>query len=426
MSIRAMEVVGDTLYAVAGQNVYQVNSALETTQIGQIDTAYLSEGPVYIESNASQVGFFDAVGAWVWEEGAWLGIDLPYVGDVGMPASQDTLTMLSQPSTYNIWQSNPNDLTTWDALNFTTEDGDSDWITGMVAIHDQLIVFKQWSTSFYVNEGNLGFTYGRLPGIYPAIGCMVQASIAVIAEQVLFLGQQQGAGPKVYAIGSYEPQAVSTYAIENRMAEYPPEVVAAAYGFAYEQAGHTFYVLTFPWAGGGETWVLDLKETGRLGKPVWHQRAGFWGGRFLQYDGTCAVQFGGVVYMGSAGSNNIWKLDLDNFQDDGQTRKILRSWRSIAEPTMATEKVNWLDIKCQTGKGVPQGTNPQLMLRQSFDDGASWSAERWKAIGMAGQTMQDIRFNRLGATKRGLNSDRIFELSSTDPYFPAFIGAEVG
>ena len=50
---------------------------------------------------------------------------LPF-SPVGMPCSIDTLTLCTQPGTYKIWQSNVNDLTTWPALNFTTEDGNAE------------------------------------------------------------------------------------------------------------------------------------------------------------------------------------------------------------------------------------------------------------------------------------------------------------
>ena len=45
---------------------------------------------------------------------------------------------------------------------------------------------------------------------------------------------------------------------------------------------------------------------------------------------------------------------------------------------------------------------------------------------MTGQLNIDVKFTRLGATKRGLNSDRTFELSSTDVFFPGLLGAEIG
>ena len=416
---RAARTAGNLLYAVSGANVYSLTPSLVPTLLGTLAT---SSGPAYIVANDTQVGFFDSVGLKVWDGANLNTVTLPYSGPVGMPAYIDTLCLLTQPGTFNIWQCDSNDLTTWNPLSFTTEDGNAEFVIGLAALHDQVVVFKQYSTCFYVNEGNPGFAFGRLTGVYPVTGCVNATSIAVLNEKVLWLGQNKNENAKVYVLEGYQPQEISTYAIENSINAY--STYQDAYALAYGQDGHPFYVLNFP--SGNQTWVLDLKETGLLKTPVWHERAAFQSGLFGLYAGSTAVQFNGQVYMGDYRNGNLYRLDLDNFQDAGQTRKWLRSWRATVVPSMATEKCNYLDIQCGTGIHVPIGTNPQIVLRQSFDRGYNWSAERYGAIGKTGETMNDIRFTRLGATNRGLNSDRIFELSSTDNFKPAFMASEVG
>jgi hypothetical protein len=418
-SIRAMRVVEGLLYVISGNTAVRIEANGSGTNLGNIGT---TTGQAYIVANQTQIGFFDSTGLWVWTPGgsSWANVTLPFSGAVGMPAYQDTLCLLTQPGTQTIWQCDSGDLTSWQSLNFTEEDGNNDNVVGLVAIHDQVIVFKVNSLCFYVNAGLNGFVYQRLAGIFPAIGAVTASAIVTVSDRVLFLGQTQDGGPRVYRIDGYQPVEVSTYAIDYQMTNF---TVLDAFAFGYTQEGHSFYVLTFP--TGNVTYVNDLKESDLMRFPVWHQRAGFNNGLLTAYTVSCAAQSGGVIYMGDNNSSNIYTADLNSFLDNGQPRKWLRSWRAQAEAAYATEKCNYLNIQCQTGVQVPVGTNPQVVLRQSFDDGNNWSAEQYAAIGMQGETMTNLNFPRLGSTRRGLNSDRVFELSSTDNFVPAFMGAEI-
>jgi hypothetical protein len=79
----------------------------------------------------------------------------------------------------------------------------------------------------------------------------------------------------------------------------------------------------------------------------------------------------------------------------------------------------------ETGINVPAGTTPQIVLRWSDDGGNTWSDERIVEVGAKGQTATTVKFNRLGSTRRFGGSDRIFELSSSDPFMVAILDADV-
>lgn len=426
--LRALITVGSGFYAIAGNTAYSISSGLVATALGTIGT---SVGPATILFNATfttqpnHIGFFDPTGIWVWIPAfnTFQPVTPPFSGTLGPPTYLDGFATLVQAGTFNIWQSGANDFTNWNGLNFTTEDGNAEPAVAVVALHDQFLVFKQNSYCPFVNAGLNGFVFERLEGVYPAVGCVSAQTVVRFADVICWLGQTDNGAPKIYLTASYQPDPVSNYAIENDIASY--STVADAYAFGYTQEGHDFYVISFPTAG--HTWTLDLKETRLLKTPVWHERALFNPNTgFTLYPGTCAAQLGGQVYMGDAFSGNIYRLDLTNFQDNGQMRKWLRSWRAIAGATKyETEKCNYLDVQMETGDRVPNGTNPQLVLRQSFDGARNWSAERYQPAGKPGEYMKDVRFTRLGATRRGLNSDRVFELSSTEVFFPALLGAEI-
>ena len=84
-----------------------------------------------------------------------------------------------------------------------------------------------------------------------------------------------------------------------------------------------------------------------------------------------------------------------------------------------------LVIDMQTGEQVPNGANPQVMLRWSDDGGRTWSDQRIVAVGQLGQTNQSVKFNRLGATRRNRGSNRIYEITSYDAFPVSIISAEL-
>lgn len=425
--VRRMRPVGNTIYAVGGNTAYSVTGGVVTA----LGTLLTSTGDVTIEvnstrtANPNQIGFFDRLQPYCWTPATstFSAIAMPFAGPVGDTASLETLTLALQAGSYNVYQSNPNDLTTWNPLAFTTEDGNPEPVIALQEMGDQICFLKSYSLCFYVNAGLNPFSFQRLDGIYPLIGIAAEDSVVQVNNIICFLGQTRDGGPRVFIMPGYAPEQMSTFAIENTISNYA--TISDAVGWSYIQGGHMFYGLNFPTAGA--TWVLDITESRNLRVPVWHQRAGFAAGNFTIYDAQTFAQLGNVVYAGSRSTGQVYKLDLTTSLDNNGTRKWLRSWRALQGPAdFTTDKCNYLDIQMDTGNGVPVGTNPQLMLEQSFDNGDTWSAQRFQSAGQTGQTSATVRFRRLGAVKRGLNNDRTFRLSATDQMNNAIVGADIG
>jgi hypothetical protein len=133
----------------------------------------------------------------------------------------------------------------------------------------------------------------------------------------------------------------------------------------------------------------------------------------------------GQGVLGDYLTGNLYAFNPTTLLDNGVQRKWVRQWRAVGTGTIAAVSYKFLVVKMQTGINVPSGTTPRLMLRWSDDGGRSWSNERILYAGATGQTTQVIRFNRLGMTRRYAGSDRIFELSSSDPFMMTIQDAEV-
>lgn len=421
--IRALHTVEQFLYAVAGPNVYQVSTAFGAVKIGTLNT---TSGPVSIIDNGyrvpgssagGQVAVSDSTAMWVWNGSTFALVAWPGVNPPGTLVFQDTFGLCNEQNTFNVWQSNISDLSTWNGLNFGLAQGSSDNIVTIAQMHRQIVILKERHIEFWINAGNAGFVFQRLDGVYPDIGCAAAASVWNTGDQIAWLGQDASGQGSVYMMEGYKPERVSSYAIEQEIAQYP--TISDAVGWSYLQLGHRFYGLTFPSAG--KTWVLDITATQQMKQPVWHERASFSNGSFGAYEPQTMTLFAGKVIAGSSTSGNLYLLDPNNFTDNGAVRKWLRSWRAHKETQVMSNRYNVLEIDMETGTTGPSA-NPQLVLRYT-DDSHTWSHERWTAAGQSGVYNQRTRFRRLGMERRGLGNDRVFELSSTDPFKVALLGA---
>ncbi|MDE2439730.1 MAG: hypothetical protein KGP14_01805 [Betaproteobacteria bacterium] len=404
---------GGNLYVVSGSGLYAVTAGWAGALLGTLQTA---SGPVSIIDNGSQVAVFDGVAGYCWNGTSFVTLSLPFTGPM-VANYQDGFGIVNALGTGYWYQSNYKDLITWQALNFGTADGKPDPIVGLGDIHREVWLFGTSSTEVWINAGNSGFAFQRLTGVFIETGCAAPWSICKMGEGLVWLGQSDGGQGVVYLSKGYQPQRISTHAIEAALKGYA--TIADAIGYSYQDAGHTFYVLTFPTAN--VTWCYDA-TTG-----LWHQRAGFSAGQFTRHAGNAYAFFNGLHVIGDYASGNLYSFNLENYTDNGLPRKWVRSWRALPSGKAVDKPIRFdsLRLDLETGITVPAGTNPQIVLRWSDDGGHKWSNEHLAAWGTTGATAQRVKWNRLGSTRRNSGLDRIFEVSSSDPVRAALIGAEM-
>lgn len=70
----------------------------------------------------------------------------------------------------------------------------------------------------------------------------------------------------------------------------------------------------------------------------------------------------------------------------------------------------FLDMEVGMGNPVDPGTDPQVSMTYSNDDGKTWSSELWCSYGMIGEYQARAVFHRLGAGRK-----RRFRFTVTDP-----------
>ena len=414
--IRGMAIMASTLYVVSGNQVYSVSTSWIAALIGSISTGpgYALTGPVSMIANETQLAIFDGVNGWLVTGGVLSQLSLPFANPT-MAAYQDTFGLCVQGGSNIVWQSNVADISTWSALNFSAINAQPDPMVAIGQLHREMWMIGQWNTEIWQDAGNSGFAFSREQGIYVEWGCAAPYSLAKAGDSLIWLAQSMGGQIKVVQTNGYQARRISTHAIEYAIGQY--STVSDAISYVYYQEGHEFYVITFP--TGNATWVYDTTT------EAWHQRAALAGGVYNRHQGNCAVSYGGQVVVGDSLSGNLFAFDLNTTTDNGVTRKWLRSWRAVQAPPEYPMRFNNLQIDMQTGINVPDGTNPLVMLRWSDDGGHNWSNERLWSAGAPGETAKRVRFTRLGSTRRESGLDRMFELSSSDAFPVALIGASI-
>jgi hypothetical protein len=414
--IRGLWAYGDYMYVVSRDKLYKVDSSYTVTLLGTVSG---TTGPVSMADNGTQL--FVACNGPSYIYNATTGV-FQQITDPDFPGAVtvsylDGYFVFNEPNSQKIWVTALLDGTSVDPLDFASAEGSPDGVVGVLAAYRQLWVFGTNSVEVWYNSGGADFPLSRIEGAFNELGCAAAFSIAKMDNSIFWLGQDARGEGIVYKANGYTGQRISTHAVEWQIQQYSD--ISDAIGYTYQQDGHSFYVLIFPTAN--TTWVYDAAT------QAWHERAGFSAGQFTRHRSNCQVFFNSKVMVGDYENGNVYAFDLDDFSDNGDIQKWLRSWRALptGQNNLKRTTQHGMQLDCETGVGLNdgQGSDPQVMLRWSDDGGHTWSNEHWVSIGKIGQYGKRAIWRRLGMTLK--LRDRVYEVSGTDPVKIDIMGAEL-
>lgn len=332
--------------AVVGKEVWSIDQNNNQTQVtGSLLT---SVGPVSIVDNGKEFFLVDGFNGWYGLNGVLTVI--PTLIRPTICTYQDGFALVNQFGTDEFFQSNLNDFSTWDGLNFSSADSEPSPIQNIVSLFRQLWIFKVNSTEIWNNVGANGFVFQRMQGAFLQQGCSAPYSACKVGDHVCWLGQNEQGSYSVYTNDGYTAIAISTHAIDYQLERYIGKSQAGitdAFGFSYKQAGHLYYVLTFP--SGNATWVYDFKT------QLWHERGEYIDGKYHRWDPSCYTFVNGFHWTGSSTSKNICTLDLSYATDDllvtppSNPKRWMRRWRASPRPINEPTRFSSLKLDMQTG-----------------------------------------------------------------------------
>lgn len=413
--IRGIRTVRGVLYVVSGEEIYSVTAPATTALLGTIST---DSGSVSMSDNGSQVIIVDGSGGYIVTIAT--GKVAPITASA-FPSNPTTVTffdsffIVSQGDTQQFWVSASNDGTQWDGTDFASKEGGPDLLVGLIQVDRQLWLFGENTTEVWYDAGGTNFPFARVDGVFVETGLASPYCMVLLDNSVFWVGADQRGQGIVYRSNGYQPERISTFAIERVLSA---QTISDAVAYSYQSSGHSFYVLALPTAD--MTFVYDVST------KLWHERASYDTtlGKFHRHASNCADYFSGLNVVGDYQNGNIYSYNDDNPTDNGATRKWVRSWQALPEGANAGKEVFYsnLEIFAETGLGpeTGQAATPTVSLKISNDGGHTFPIEQFRSMGLTGQTMHRILFQNLGSSR-----NRVFELSGTDPIIPVFVGADL-
>ena len=306
-----------------------------------------------------------------------------------------------------------NDFTGWAAADVAARSRASD-LWEMLVVQPPLVwLFGNLTTEIWYNNGNATFPFGAVQGVFVDEGIAVPYSVASIGGTLLWLSANRAGDRQVVSAPNYTPTVLSTPAVARAIQSYG--TISDAVGYSYEEAGHLFYVLTFPTAKA--TWAYDMTT------KQWHER-GTWNandGAYEAHPGRCHCLAFGQQLLGSRNDGKIYRQSLSLYDFAGSTRRWLRRPPHVADELVQLfHNELTLDVEVGVGLTSGQGIDPQIMMRFSDDGGKTYGNEHWAPMGKQGDYRARVTWDRLGSAR-----DRVYEFSGSDPVQTALIDAHL-
>jgi hypothetical protein len=259
-----------------------------------------------------------------------------------------------------IWNSEPEDPTRWNALNFITAESEPDKAVGLVKHLNYIVAFKQWSTEFFYDAAtpvgspllpNLTFNL--------EFGCASGNSIVQMEETVVWIAQGKDNGKTVLMLNGTRPVEVTNIGVERILNNTTNLENVRAYSLKI--SGHYFYVLNL--IDDNITLVLDIKL------KQWMIWTSFVNGKEDILDGVFYASWNNKHYTIDNIDGNVYNINEGSYTDDaGPIQFRVRTNLFDAESTKR-KFISRLEIV-----GDKVGTT--LNIRHTDDDYNTWSEYR--------------------------------------------------
>lgn len=378
-------------YFVCGSTLYELDAAGTATSRGTLNT---SSGRVSMAHNGvrsganQQIMIVDGTDGWIYDNTT---STLSEITDVDFTNSVsvvfiDGYFIFAQLDSDRFWLTSQYDGTAIDSSDFSTAEGAPDKIQALVADQRELFIFGEETLEVWYNSGDADNTFQRFQGGFKQTGCAAKNSPARIDNNIYWLSKNERGHGQVTKLGQgYQPEIISTPALDKKIQGYSN--ISDAFGYAYQYEGHEFYVLTFPTAK--VTWVYDAST------QQWHRRGHTIDDEISRERYNCHVFAFGKHLFGDYGNGNVYEMDSDSY-----TSNSTRVERVFVTPNMSEEetriRVSAIQLDMEEGVSAADTDDSSIWMSWSKDGGHTWSNEVEKSIGDLGDYARRLVWRRLG------------------------------
>lgn len=401
------------LYGVCGSSVYSINASWTLKKLGDIGTkvgkvSMVDNGTDLVIVDGSPIGYQVVLSG-----GAFSTLDSTDSFMGGNTIDYVDGFLVANVPGQNQWYSSLVDQTVFNALYFAGKTGYSDTLVGLMVAKRYIYLFGASTTEVWYDFGSAGgtpFPFSRMPGIFMPYGLAAVGSLAQMDGDIYWLAQSPQGDAFICRSQSFNAQHISTFAIDNELASYG--ALSDAIGWTYEIDGHFFYCITFPTAD--KTWQYDM-STGQWNELAWIDD----NGQLHRHRANCYASAYGQPIVGDWQNGNLYLWDVNNYTDNGNPIPRIRSFAHSVDDNSDRIRYREFIANMEVGNGANNGPVP-VYLRWSDTRGKSWGNAISTSLGMEGEYLTSLQFQRLGMAR-----DRVFELSWSAPCKTALLGAWV-
>jgi len=372
----------DTLYRVQGTDLVSVSKFGSITVIGSVGPggychfdysfthlAVASGGRLYLYDGSALTQVTDAdlgtVLSFVWVDGYFMTTD----------GTNLVVTELGDPFSVN-------------PLKYGSSEFDPDSVQCVVEFGGEVYAVNRHSIEAFDNIGGSGFPFQRIDGSETARGAIGSHAASKFDDKMAFVGGGLDEGISVYQYANGATARIATREIDLVLAGYTEAQLADVVLEQRSHLGHEWLYVHLP----DQSLVYDVAATRTMQEPVWFTLSGGTDGRtkypargFVNvYDKWLAGNPDGsqVVEIDRStsthfGSNVAWEFDTQMIYNEGRGAIV-----------------HELELVCQTGS-IATGDNPVVSTSYSAD-GMSYSQERTRPAGKAGESIRRLRWLRAG------------------------------
>lgn len=402
--VRGWIAIDDLYYLVHRGTLYSVNNAGTATSLGTLNTI---AGRVDMAYNGTLILIVDGTNGYTFTIS---GSTFAQIVDADFPNGANTCTWLDGQFVVDSGTGSEQFFTSptgtaWDALDFASAESNPDGIVRVFSDNGEIIIGGSNTTEFWGNVGAADFSFAAIKGSTQEIGLAARWSMCKFNSGIAAVMKPNAGQVQVMFISGYVPKPISTQEVDSIINGYA--AVSDATAYAYMLGGHPMLQVNFPTPQ--ESWLYDA-STG-----MWSRLE--YGLEGARHRGELQLDYLNKTIIADYSTGDIYNLRSDTYTDNGEAIARELVTRHLFKGNKRTP-IHQLYVDMQVGVGLAtgQGSNPQVMLQISKNNGASWGAELWREIGAVGNYLQRVVWRRLGIAR-----DWLFKLRITDPVKVVFV-----
>lgn len=401
--MRGMLGTPSAMYVVAYDQFLELNSSGGTVASGTISTV---SGNVSMAFNPTQVLIVTGAKGYIYTTASDTLAeitDAEFIDTATTCCFLNSFFIVNNPGTGEFYVSDSGNGTSWSALAFATASQYSDLLLAVDTLMGMLVTFSEYHMEFWQNVGASPEPFQYIANSANEYGLAAVWSRTHVDNGINFLCQTREGGIQVARVQGYQVGIISTSDIDDILQSFT--TVSDAVGLTYQVGDHKFYQLTFPTEN--RSFLYD-QTTG-----IWSEaQTGLTGDYAQRHIGQFSVVARGQTYISDYNSAKVYTPEPSVYTDNGETipREIITLHASNEFNPFRVASI-YLDMDTGVGLTTGQGSDPQMMMDVSKDNGRTWKVrERWASIGAVGEYTTRVIWRRV---IRG--RDVVVRFRMTDP-----------